>query len=400
MKLLAVTYGTEGDARPLAALCAALNDVGHETRLLAAEGTLGAAASLGVAAQPLAGDIKTALAGREAMRGAAQALTRLANASTEAWTRDALAAGEGCDAIIVSGVAAFVGLSVAERLGVKAIGAGLIPITPTGAFASPFLPAGALPGSLNRQSHRLVNAMVWRLLRKATNAARARVLRLPPRGRVWDDHPMLYGVSPSLLPRPADWPANALVCGQWTVAEGAWSPPADLTRFLGAGEAPVYVGFGSMTGFDPPRFRDALVAGAEGRRVLFHPGWSGVGGADLPGNIFVVGETPHSWLFPRTSVVVHHGGSGTSHSATRAGAPSVAAPFAGDQAFWAWRLRQVGVAGAPIDGRRLRGPDLARAIAFAERDTVRARARDIGHRMAAEDGLAVAVRAIEGLIGS
>ena len=39
----------------------------------------------------------------------------------------------------------------------------------------------------------------------------------------------------------------------------------------------------------------------------------------LPSNFHVVGDTPHDWLFPRTALVVHHGGSGTSHSAARAG---------------------------------------------------------------------------------
>ena len=35
MKISVITYGTEGDVRPLAALCAALNRCGHHTELLA-----------------------------------------------------------------------------------------------------------------------------------------------------------------------------------------------------------------------------------------------------------------------------------------------------------------------------------------------------------------------------
>ena len=75
----------------------------------------------------------------------------------------------------------------------------------------------------------------------------------------------------------------------------------------------------------------------------------------LPGNVFAVGEAPHDWLFARVAAVVHHGGAGTSHSATRAGVPSIVTPFAGDQAFWAERLRFVGVAPAAIDGRTNEG---------------------------------------------
>ena len=59
--------------------------------------------------------------------------------------RQTLQAAQGCDAIIISGLAGlagFVGLSVAERLAVPAIGAGMIPLTPSREFPSPFLPPG------------------------------------------------------------------------------------------------------------------------------------------------------------------------------------------------------------------------------------------------------------------
>jgi UDP:flavonoid glycosyltransferase YjiC (YdhE family) len=72
----------------------------------------------------------------------------------------------------------------------------------------------------------------------------------------------------------------------------------------------------------------------------------------LPDNFLPIGDTPHDWLLPRCGAVIHHGGSGTSHSAARSGVPSIAVPFAGDQFFWAERLRQAGIAPAAVDGRR------------------------------------------------
>jgi hypothetical protein len=151
---------------------------------------------------------------------------------------------------------------------------------------------------------------------------------------------------------------GALVCGQWLAPEAAgWSPPPALGEFLAAGEPPIYVGFGSMAGFERRSLLREIVAAVAGRRALFYPGWSGVTGADLPANFLVIGDTPHAWLFPRMSLVIHHGGAGTTHSAARAGAPSVVAPFAGDQLFWADRLRRAGVA-PPRAGE---GPAGARA---------------------------------------
>ena len=98
---------------------------------------------------------------------------------------------------------------------------------------------------------------------------------------------------------------------------------------------------------------------------------------------------------PRTAAVIHHGGSGTSHSAARAGVPSIVAPFAGDQFFWAERLRLAGVAPAAVDGRRPKADAFARALDFAAGASVRNRARALGETMRAENGVAVAVAAIE-----
>ncbi len=49
MRLLALTYGTEGDTRPLAMLCHGLIGAGHTVTLLADGGTLGSCAGAGCA---------------------------------------------------------------------------------------------------------------------------------------------------------------------------------------------------------------------------------------------------------------------------------------------------------------------------------------------------------------
>ncbi|MFM0353831.1 glycosyltransferase [Paraburkholderia nemoris] len=407
MKFIVATYGTEGDARPFAALCRGLMDAGHEARLLADAATLGSAHALGVPTAALAGDIRGTLSPNHAIAGVvakgggfndtARALAKIANENTESWMRTIVEEGEGCDAILVAGLAAFAGLSAAEYLGAKGIGAGMIPITPTAAFPSPFLPPRWVPRPLNRASHSFVNAMLWKAFRDKTNAARA-TFKLPPRKAVWTDHPMLYGVSPNLLPTPADWPANAHLCGQWLAPSPAWTPPLALANFLAAGEAPIYIGFGSMTGFDNARLLDALIDAMTGRRALFYPGWSGIDPKILPDNFLVIDDTPHDWLFPRTAAVVHHGGSGTSHSAARAGVPSIVTPFAGDQFFWAAQLRLAGVAPAAVDGRMPKAKAFASALDFAADAQVRNRARVLGETMRAEHGVVDAVTTLERIV--
>jgi sterol 3beta-glucosyltransferase len=403
MKFIIATYGTEGDARPFAALCRGLIDAGHQARLLADAATLDSAERLGVPTIPLAGDIRGALGRDQAVaKGGgfavtARALARIANENAGPWLKVIIEAGEGCDAIVVSGLAAFVGFSAAEFLGVKGVGAGMIPITPTAAFGSPFLPRKWTPRIVNCASHRFVNAMLWRAFRDQANAART-AFNLPPRKAVWTDRPMVYGISPSLLPRPDDWPANVRLCGQWSPSNQAWTPPPELKKFLAAGEAPIYIGFGSMTGFDNARLLGALIAALNGRRALFHPGWSGVDPKALPHNILAISETPHDWLFPQTTAVIHHGGSGTSHNAAGASAPSIVVPFAGDQFFWAERLRLLGVAPAAVDGRRPTAKAFSRALDFAASDQVRNRAKTLGETIRAENGVLDAVKTLERIV--
>jgi len=406
MKLVAMTCGTKGDTRPIAALCRALMDAGHELVLLADGGALDDARDLGVPIAALAGDVRAAVsavissvvAGKRDLTGNARTFARIANENADAWMGRVLEVAAGTDGLIVAGLAAFIGYSAAEKLGVPVIGAGMIPLNATSAFPSPFLRPRSMPRWLNRFSYRLVDEALWRrAFRKSTDAARAKV-GLPAGRKIWSGHPMLYGISPTLVPRPADWPSNAWLCGQWVRPVREWDAPQSLQDFLAAGDAPIYVGFGSMVGFDLRALLDVVVAAVEGQRALFYPGWSGADSLNLPSNFCVIGDTPHDWLFPRTSIVIHHGGSGTTHSAARAGVPSVVLPFVADQFFWAERLRGLGIAPATASVGRLTPAGLSRAIAAAGAPEMRERASTVGARIRTEDGLRMAVEKVHALL--
>jgi len=109
----------------------------------------------------------------------------------------------------------------------------------------------------------------------------------------------------------------------------------------------------------------------------------------------------HSWLYPRCSAVVHHGGAGTTAAALRAGVPAVVVPFHGDQPFWARRVHSMGTGPAPIARQRLTAPKLAAALREATTSAqMRARAAELGTLVRAEDGVARAVASIVRLAGA
>jgi UDP:flavonoid glycosyltransferase YjiC (YdhE family) len=114
--------------------------------------------------------------------------------------------------------------------------------------------------------------------------------------------------------------------------------------------------------------------------------------------VLLIDEVPHAWLFPQLAAVVHHGGAGTTGAGLRAGVPPVLIPFFADQPFWAERVAALGVGPAPISRRRLTAERLAGAITQAVAPEMRARAAALGRQIAAEDGVALAVAHIGGVM--
>ncbi|EFQ28208.1 glycosyltransferase family 28 domain-containing protein [Colletotrichum graminicola] len=160
--------------------------------------------------------------------------------------------------------------------------------------------------------------------------------------------PCTYLWSPRLLPKPTDWPDNVHISGFVFDRAPGYAPPEALARFLAAEETPpVYIGFGSMSFANAPGvFVEVFEAVARtGVRAVVCKGWANLdvdeAGRGLE-HVCIVDEAPHAWLFPRVRAIVCHGGSGTTAMALRSGRPTLVVPVAGDQPFWAARVRAAG----------------------------------------------------------
>jgi UDP:flavonoid glycosyltransferase YjiC (YdhE family) len=315
---------------------------------------------------------------------------------------------QGAEAILFSASGLLAGgYHVAQELDVPFYGAFLQPVHPTRAFPDALFPEwpARLPlgrGTYNVLAHHFAVQLAWQLFRRRINRKRADILHLPPlplmgpfKKLYSEQHPVFYGYSPSLLPKPADWGDAVHVTGYWYLNVGCdWQPPAPLVDFLQSGPPPVYIGFGSMSNRDPERSTHLLVealARARQRAVLL-TGWGGLSSNNLPDYVFPVDSVPHDWLFPRMSAVVHHGGLGTTAEGLRAGVPSVIIPFFADQPFWAERVYRLGVSPRYIPREQLSVQNLAEAIRLATSDPgMRRRASALGERIRAENGVERAV---------
>jgi UDP:flavonoid glycosyltransferase YjiC (YdhE family) len=160
-----------------------------------------------------------------------------------------------------------------------------------------------------------------------------------------------------------DWPGAARHVGFLTASAGVAAPlDPETGAFLDAGPPPVVFTPGPAGYQHSGAFFDvaADALARTGRRGLFVTRGIPV---DAPArdDLLVCDYAPFQSLFPRASLIVHHGGIGTVAHALAAGRPQLVTPFGFDQPDNGWRVKTLG-AGDVLPQAKLTGERLAEAI--------------------------------------
>jgi sterol 3beta-glucosyltransferase len=400
LKIGIITFGSRGDVEPLVAMAVGLTHVGHDVYVCAPSDFAELVERNGVSFRPLSVSFQELRRRPPNARGFFQRVMvplLKARRIPDVLCRDAWKLLQDADAIIHKSGSMAVGYSIARKLGVPSFEVFCAPLEPSKEMR-PIL-AGPRGPMANWVLSECTYQLLWRVFGPATNRFRRSVLDMPPfpffgplREYARVGHPTLYHFSPSVVPKPRDWRPDVHVVG-FTYLEPPdhWRPPAELQRFLDAGSRPIYIGFGSMPSSRPDETTSMLMEAVRrsGQRVILQSGTAGLGrDGQIPDYVFVVDEIPHSWLFKHVDIVIHHGGSGTTGAAFRAGVPQIVVPHALDQPFWAQRVYELGVSPKPIPLKRLSADRLAAAIREATTDdAMRARAAEMGATIRAEDGV-------------
>lgn len=149
---------------------------------------------------------------------------------------------------------------------------------------------------------------------------------------------VLYQISPTLYPKPASWPQTAYITGFFALNQNqSYSPDPSLEAWLGNYPKAILLTFGSMSNPKPLEYSTKIIQllKKHGIPTIVNLSWGGLQKVEPSGDsIYYVNQIPYDWILPKLYGIIHHGGSGTTHSAAKSGAVQLIVPHIMDQYFW------------------------------------------------------------------
>ncbi|XP_043720338.1 sterol 3-beta-glucosyltransferase UGT80A2 [Telopea speciosissima] len=413
LQIVMLIVGTRGDVQPFVAIGKRLQDFGHRVRLATHANFKEFVLTAGLEFYPLGGD-PVVLAGYMVKNkgflpsGPSEIPTQRKQIKEIILSLLPACKDPDIDSgipfraeAIIANPPAYGHTHVAEALGIPLHIFFTMPWTPTSEFPHPLSRVKQHAGY--RLSYQIVDSLIWLGIRDMINEFRKKRLRLRPvtylsgaQGSA-SDVPYGYIWSPHLVPKPKDWGPKIDVVGFCFLDLASnYVPPESLVKWIEAGDAPIYVGFGSLPLQEPEKMTQIIVEALKttGQRGIINKGWGGLGNlAEPPDFVCLLDNCPHDWLFLRCKAVIHHGGAGTTAAGLKAACPTTVVPFFGDQPFWGERVHARGVGPAPIPVDEFSLKKLVDAINFMLEPKVKQSAVELAEAMKTEDGVAGAVKA-------
>lgn len=421
-RIAIAAIGTMGDVQPFVALALTLQRRGHSVVLSATNDFEDFVTGHGVEFQTLGSDIQAFMRqsqfdnvmSKNSLLYAPKLLRDGQKILKEA-CKNLWVTAQNVDAIVFHQTTNFA-VDIAEALDIPAIMTAFQPINPTGEFPyfgyegsapEPLFNRISLDPLFNRLSY-VVQAAHQTYYDFPRDRMRAKLLGLRSRKRSGfsknsrgEPIPALHAYSRVISPPPGDWPESTIVTGFWRLDDNTgWEPDATFRAFLDAGEAPIYLGFGSMP-WGAQRNSEIITKALRqwGGRAVVGKGWGGIKAEDLPDTVYSIDKAPHTKLFQHVKAVVHHGGAGTTYAGLYAGKPTFVVPQFFDQPYWGRRVYELGCGPAPVRIRKLTPTILASALEELATDTsFELAARELSEKLQLEDGTGLAADIVEDTI--
>jgi UDP:flavonoid glycosyltransferase YjiC (YdhE family) len=403
VKVLLVTRGSQGDVYPYLALAKGLKEHGHEITISLPYAFEQFAKELNVPYILQEGDVES-MAEKIQLKNLLSWLGEMIKSQF----RELLPLVERHDVFLTTNTE-FAAPTIAEYSGKPFLRTSY----------SPFIPGKNIPPPISP----LVNpglfmppALMWKLLNFATNR-----IAIGPVNKWRKEHGMplikdhndyAYSIahnvlmySPLLGEVDAEWkypwyiggccfndtlPYNQVLFDKFLAFTGKDSRP---TLFFTAG---------SIKGSVQKKFVKRLYKICEklNYKLVIGSGWAKLGETLQGENLFVLDSIiPHNLIFPHCTALMHHGGSGTTHNAARAGKPQMIVPLMIDQFYWGKRSHALGLGPGAVNVRRISNIRLEAKVRDLMANThYKKNALNIGEKLHTEDGVKNIIKFIEDVI--
>lgn len=382
-RIVLTTFGSYGDLNPYLAIGIALSRRGADVVIATSAVYRTAVERHGLTFASLRPEIReddTEIFRKvlDPWRGAEYLTRRLLMPTVEQTYEDLDRVCEGAD-LIVSHVLVYPGRIVAEHRRIPWMMAILQPMALFSAYEMPVFPPATALKHLRFLGPAFCTWLMNFLFKKTASwGTPVRDLRRklglepgpnPIREGLFSPDGVLAMFPETFAARQPDWPAGTIHCGFPFLDEDFTGSPMDkaLVDFLSRGEAPVVFTLGSAAvRIAPWLIEAAAVASMEGTLravILAGPAAAEIAKRYGSADTMIVSSAPYYELFPKSRVIVHSGGIGTTAQALRSGRPQVVIPFAFDQFDNAERVARLGC-GVELSTRKARrSTQIRRAIA-------------------------------------
>lgn len=356
MNIVLAPYGSHGDFRPQLALALRMREIGHQVHFCTNIDHRSFIEQHGFAYTPVNFSLNDFLK-ISAMKDKKK-IAENQKIQLKEWTRALIASTEGTDMMIGSGVQ-FIAPAIAEKYNIEYHYMIHSPIVfPSGDYPPMGVPFLNMPKFMNKFIADVRAFLLNPLMLGMYNKIRKEVGLAPFKGDLVSHmfKTPFISADDNLFPMGKDVQYPHHQVGYFHYFEDLEVDPG-LIDFLNTGEAPVFIGFGSMHSQD----HKAVEAGIQELletgdfRFVVAKGWGNFGGSiENSDKIYRLDHAPHDKIFPKMAAVVHHGGTGTSSTAAYCGVPQIIMPHGWDQFYNGDRIHKAGIGPKPVNQKRAR----------------------------------------------
>ncbi len=380
MRLVLATIGTHGDVCPLIALGQSLCSAGHKVTFVSSQDMQTLVESHGLRFEPVAIDFKKIMNDPtlKTNKGRLSLLQTLIDAELDVLPSLCLNAD-----LLIGGSLLMMGRSVAESQNIPFVQvAYTLPILPSKSYPCLFVRNQRLPPWVNKLSWKVMIALVGFSMTPVVNRGRKKLGLSNIKNHFehkFKDH-VIITVDKALAEVPADVLRVYTQTDYWHLDQAPSPLGQDIIDFVHSGSKPIYIGLGSMPKSETEAIEKAIheIIQSESIRVVMAEGWAELGKEVHHRNLKQIGFVDHHKLFPLVGAVVHHGGSGTVHTAALSGVPQIIVPATMDQPWWGETLFRCGLAPEPRAIRAVRSDWLRMAIKEALGESLSGKAAAMG----------------------